>query len=383
MQNHTHRPAAAIVCGGTGGHLFPGFAIGEALLELGCDVTAFITTKEIDQVAAQSAGGLATVTLPVLALKKQGWWKFLRACRESSALARKTYQEKGIRAVIAMGAFLSLPATWAARSCGAATFIHEANAVPGRANRIVSWWAGEAFVYFPQCARRLRHDRITAVGMPVRPQFQPQDPAACRVMLGLDPLRPVLLVMGGSQGATAVNNLVLEALPHLRKAVPELQFIHLAGRKDADRVRDAYARRSCAAVVRPFLTEMELAMNAATAAISRAGGSSLAESAALRLPSLLIPYPHAADNHQHHNALAFVESGAARMLSQADATPAAVARELAALLGPAGEKVKSALAAWHQPGAAADIARRLLTAIKERMPENGEATAGPRPAPGK
>src|SRR5438034_2074135 len=146
------------------------------------------------------------------------------------------------------------------------------------------------------------------------------DAASCRVNLGLDADRPVLLVMGGSQGASAVNHLVSQSLALLSTQSPDLQFLHLTGAGDFKKVGDAYAARKMKAVVRPFLTEMELALGAATVAVSRAGASSLAEMAAMQLPAVLIPYPAAADNHQFYNAKAFADAGAALLLEQTTAT---------------------------------------------------------------
>src|SRR5262249_47238080 len=143
---------------------------------------------------------------------------------------------------------------------------------------------------------------------------------SCRLALGLDASRPVLLVMGGSQGASGINELVTQALASLRQAAPELQYLHLTGPSDLEKVQAAYAAQKCPALVRPFLTEMELALGAATLAVSRAGGSSLAELAAMRLPAILVPYPFAADNHQYYNARALSDAGAALLLAQNTAT---------------------------------------------------------------
>jgi UDP-N-acetylglucosamine--N-acetylmuramyl-(pentapeptide) pyrophosphoryl-undecaprenol N-acetylglucosamine transferase len=127
--------------------------------------------------------------------------------------------------------------------------------------------------------------------------------------------------MGGSQGASGINNLILAALPTLAARSPDLQLLHLTGANDFNKVQQAYVAQKLKAVVRPFLTEMELALGAASLAISRSGASSLAELAAVRLPSILFPYPTATDDHQYYNALAFVDSGAAMMFEQFSATP--------------------------------------------------------------
>ena len=118
---------------------------------------------------------------------------------------------------------------------------------------------------------------MTVTGTPVRPQFQSRDAAGCRTALGLEPDRATILVMGGSQGASGINDLLARALPFLAKGNPQLQFLHLSGPGDADKVRRAYLNNNLRAVVHPFFGEMELALGAATVVVSRSGASSLAE----------------------------------------------------------------------------------------------------------
>jgi UDP-N-acetylglucosamine--N-acetylmuramyl-(pentapeptide) pyrophosphoryl-undecaprenol N-acetylglucosamine transferase len=195
--------------------------------------------------------------------------------------------------------------------------------------------------------------------------------------------------MGGSQGASAINQLVMRCLAELRCELPEAQFLHLTGAKDYERVAAAYRAAGAPAVVRPFLSEMELALGAATVAVSRSGASSLAEFAAMRLPSILIPYPAATDNHQFHNARALVESGAARMLGEQQSTPENFNRLVVELMSSATERRRlvSALAEWHRPNAARDIAHAILKKNlnwRPRPPRNGkeewtgkETAAGP------
>jgi len=158
-------------------------------------------------------------------------------------------------------------------------------------------------------------------------------------------------------------------LPLLVGQLPELQFLHLTGASDFDKVREAYGAQKLKAMVRPFLSEMELALGAATAAVSRAGASSLAEIAAMRVPAVLIPYPSASDNHQFYNAWAFVESGAARMLEQEKATPEILVGMVKGLIAKPDQTaaMKEALARWHQPNAAEQIAGQMI----EAMARNG------------
>jgi UDP-N-acetylglucosamine--N-acetylmuramyl-(pentapeptide) pyrophosphoryl-undecaprenol N-acetylglucosamine transferase len=263
-----------------------------------------------------------------------------------------------------MGGFTSAPPVWVGKDFGAKTFLHESNTIPGRANRLLARFVNEAFVGFPSAAARLRARKVTTTGTPVRPQFQPCEPASCRAAFKLDPGRPTILVMGGSQGASGINDLVLSALPSLSDRTPAWQWLHLTGPNDVENVKSAYDARGFKAVVKPFFAEMDLALGAATVAVSRAGASSLAEIAAMRLPSLLVPYPAAADNHQFYNAQAFETTGAARLIEQKGAAPEKVAALLRELVedAVARAKIQAALVQWHAPKAAEQIADIILSA---------------------
>jgi UDP-N-acetylglucosamine--N-acetylmuramyl-(pentapeptide) pyrophosphoryl-undecaprenol N-acetylglucosamine transferase len=354
----------AVACGGTGGHLFPGLAVADQLVRRGCRATLLISRKEIDQQAVRDLAGFEIVALPGIGLKRGGEIAFLRGFIQSYRTAARLFRDGPPQAALAMGGFTSAPPILAARRKGAQTFLHESNTIPGRANRWLSRFVQRSFVGFPTAANRLRSRQITITGTPVRLEFGIQDEKACRVALGLDPVRPVLLVMGGSQGASGVNDLVLNSLALVVERAPDLQWIHLTGSKDYERVRQLYERLKVKAVVKPYLARMELALGAASAAVSRAGASSLAEIAATRVPSILIPFPAATDNHQFHNARAFEASGAARLLEQKAATPELLEQLLADMIGKAGvrEQMQNALAQWHAPRAAEDIAEAMLKA---------------------
>jgi UDP-N-acetylglucosamine--N-acetylmuramyl-(pentapeptide) pyrophosphoryl-undecaprenol N-acetylglucosamine transferase len=353
----------AIACGGTGGHLFPGVAVGGALVARGCNVALLVSPKDVDQQAVRGLTGMDIITLPAVA-STAGKLAFLRGFVGSYRRARKLFAQRPPAAVIGMGGFTSAPPLLAGKRARAATFLHESNTIPGRANRWLARFVSRAFVYFPDAAERLNCRAVETVGMPVRPQFAPGDAAVARLALGLDPARPTLLVTGGSQGARGVNELVTRSLPAIAAAFPELQFIHLTGHDGFETVNAAYAAAKLRAIVRPFLADMHLAMIAADAAISRSGASSLAETAAMRLPSILVPYPIAADDHQRHNALAFVNTGAALLLEQRDASPEKLLSLLQRVFNPAEKaSLQNVMAHWHQPEAAAVIADKVLAAI--------------------
>ncbi len=377
-----NQPFVAIACGGTGGHLFPGIAVAEQLQKRGCTVALIVSPKEVDREAAKSATDMEIITLPAVGLQNRNYFSFARSFWQSWRAARKIFSARPPQAVLAMGGFTSAPPVLAARKFGARTFLHESNTVPGRANRFLARYVDEAFVGFPGAAARLRARKVTVTGTPVRPQFQPGDPTPCRAAFRLDPARETILVMGGSQGASGINDLILAALPSLGNRTSTWQWLHLTGPASVEKVEQAYAARGFKAVVKPFLAQMDMVLGAATIAISRAGASSLAEIAAVRLPAVLVPFPTAADNHQFYNAQAFEATGAARLLEQKNATPEKLAALLCELLeGPAARaKMQAALAQWHAPKAAEQIAEIMLAAIA-RQPGKAAGQAQPAAVP--
>ena len=371
--NLKKNPFIAIACGGTGGHLFPGLAVAEQLKQRGCDVALLISPKEIDQQGVKSASGMEIFTLPAVGLQNRNYFSFAGSFVKSLFAARKIFRQRKPSAVLAMGGFTSAPPIFVAKEMGVKTFLHESNTIPGKANRFLARFVDEAFVGFPEAAARLRAKKTSVTGTPVRPQFsvrrdsvEPKS-AGCRTALGLEPNLQTILVIGGSQGARGLNDLILSALPLL--AGKNWQWLHLTGANDFEKAKVFYAAQKIKAVVKPFLAEMDLALGAATACVSRAGASSLAEIAAMRLPSALVPLPTAADNHQMTNAVAFEKTGAARLLEQKKSTPEKTAVILIELVE--GETVRSkmqaALAQWHAPEAAAEIAESILQSVDETV----------------
>ncbi len=374
MTQPTPNLHVAIACGGTGGHLFPGLAVGHELVARGCDVSLLISPKDVDQQAVRGvAGEFNLVTLPAVGLTGRNVLKFAAASQRSYRAARAAFRPRPPQAVLAMGGFTSAPPILAGRRSGATTFLHESNTIPGRANRWLAHVVDECFVGFDAAARRLRNRRVVNTGTPVRPGFAATEAAGARLALGLDPAKPVLLVMGGSQGAAGVNQLVVSAFPELLEKLPGLQLVHLTGTQDFERVRTALAAYGRRVRVHAFFSEMELLLAAATVAISRSGASSLAELAAMRLPAVLVPFPSAVDDHQRHNAEAFAANGAARVLTQKSATPAQLVDLIADLAaeGPSRSGAIAALTALDRPDAAADIAERIL----QRLPQGSRTIA--------
>ncbi len=381
-----NRPFVAIACGGTGGHLFPGLAVAEQLQRRGCDVALLISPKDIDQQAVKAAHGMEIFTLPAVGLQDRNYFFFGKSFVKSFLAARKIFKQRQPVAVLAMGGFTSAPPVLAGKMAGAKTFLHESNTIPGKANRFLARFVDVAFTGFPEAAARLKARKTEITGTPVRPQFQIRNLGECRVALGLDPNLPTILVVGGSQGASSLNEMVLSALPLLSA----FQFFHLTGAKDFEKVQAAYKTLQIKAVVKPFFAGMDLALGAATVCVSRAGASSLAEIAAMRLPSALVPLPTAADNHQYFNAVAYEKTGAAHLISNQKPVPM-LAKDLMAkmlvglvsrLVENAGERAKmqSALAQWHAPKSAEQIAEHILSVVC-RSAASPAADSLPTPSP--
>ncbi len=188
---------------------FPASPSPEQLKQRGCDVALLISPKEVDQQAVKTAPGMEIFTLPAVGLQNRNYFSFAGSFWKSLSAARKIFQRRQPAAVLAMGGFTSAPPVFAGKNmAGAKTFLHESNTIPGKANRFLSRFVDEAFVGFPEAAARLHARKITAdrhAGAPAI--FQSGDRRRNRrAALGLDPDRPVILVVGGSQGASGLND---------------------------------------------------------------------------------------------------------------------------------------------------------------------------------
>jgi UDP-N-acetylglucosamine--N-acetylmuramyl-(pentapeptide) pyrophosphoryl-undecaprenol N-acetylglucosamine transferase len=229
-----------------------------------------------------------------------------------------------------MGGFTSTAPVLAGRFRGIATFIHESNAVPGKANRWTARVVNAVMLGFQECAPFFPKTRTEVTGTPVRTELVRLDRADSRRKLGLQEDLPTLLVMGGSQGASGINQALIKALPFLQ-GVP-LQVIHLSGARDERLVGDNYRRENVPAYIGAFHHQMEEVYSAADLVVARAGAASLAEFAGFSLPGILIPFPYAADDHQTRNAEIYARADAAILLKQSDLSGEVLARNIRELM---------------------------------------------------
>lgn len=324
---------AVIACGGTGGHLFPGLAVAETLRDRGHEVMLFVSEKEIDALAMSGGSNFRFEKLPSVGLPSlysPAILGFVRRFAESLSLCRSIYRKFKPQAVLGMGGFTSTAPILAGRLRGVPTFIHESNAVPGKANRLTARMVRAVLLGFKECAPFFPKVRTEVTGTPIRTELKRLDRQVAREKLGLRADLPTLLVMGGSQGASGINRAVIRSLPSLRD-VP-LQVIHLAGTRDERLVADNYRRENIPAYVTAFHHQMEEVYSAADFTVARSGAASLAEFAFFGLPGILIPFPYAADDHQSRNAEIFVRAEAAILLKESELSGDLLARKIRDLI---------------------------------------------------
>jgi UDP-N-acetylglucosamine--N-acetylmuramyl-(pentapeptide) pyrophosphoryl-undecaprenol N-acetylglucosamine transferase len=348
--------------GGTGGHVTPALALVERIAARGDEVIVFGTERGLESRLVPAAG-FELVTLPARPMMGRGVAARLAAGPVLLSACASAWRWLGRRRtdiVISVGGYASVPAVVAAALRRLPIAVVEPNAVPGRANRAAARLAARVFVQFEEAAARLSAaggaGRVRNEGVPLRAALVAAFAAAPPRRIPAPPQR--LLVFGGSQGARQLNDAMIEASRSF--AAAELEIFHQTGEADRERVAAAYAQAGLRAEVAAFEPEMPRRYRWADVAVCRAGALTVAELCLAALPSLLVPYPHAADDHQRANAQALVRIGAARMLDPAALSGASLAGALRELLAdPAGLASMSAAAAKH---ARPDAAERIVEA---------------------
>jgi UDP-N-acetylglucosamine--N-acetylmuramyl-(pentapeptide) pyrophosphoryl-undecaprenol N-acetylglucosamine transferase len=358
--------------GGTGGHVYPMLAIASEVKRLAPEVRiVFVGTSRGIEVNVVPQAGFELELLDVQPLRGGGVaqaWKGAYHAAKSLPAARALVRRLAPRALLSVGGYASGPVALAAWSSKVPVALVEPNSAIGLANRLIARLVRRAYTAFDESARYFKQGSVLRTGVPIRAGFEPRPYAPER------PLR--LLLLGGSQGAKALNEAVPRALLEVET---ELTIVHQCGRAHEAQVRALYAELGIEnASVRPYIDDMPRALAEADLVIGRAGASAVAEICAVGRPSLLVPGAFGGD-HQRHNAESLAAAGASVCVLPAEATPSRLAREIERLASDPEllAKMASAARSLGRPEASSAIARDLLTLAG--LPPEGARTP-PEPA---
>lgn len=313
-----------IAGGGTGGHLFPAIALAEAFMKRsGENQVRFITTQRALDSHLLMERGFSFMPLKMEGIKGKGLaGKLSSSYQLPGAFSRslKIIEEYRPEMVLGVGGYVSGPVILAAWSKRIPCAVQEQNAIPGVTNRLLGKVADRVFLAFEESGLYFPKNKIRNTGNPIRQELKKVVPRE------VPPVGPLtLLILGGSQGAHRINQVVRDSLEGLLPLKNELNFIHQTGEKDEAESARAYQEKGFSHRVTAFISDMAWAYGQSDLIIGRAGAMTITEITALGKPSLLIPFPFAANNHQEHNARALVRAGAAEMILEKDLNPGLLA----------------------------------------------------------
>jgi UDP-N-acetylglucosamine--N-acetylmuramyl-(pentapeptide) pyrophosphoryl-undecaprenol N-acetylglucosamine transferase len=345
---------AILAGGGTGGHIIPALAIAQELQKQYSAEVLFIgTARGLENRLVPPAG------FPLRLVKVGALNRVDLATRVKTLLdlplavweSRRLLSEFCANVVIGVGGYASGPAMLAAILSHIPTLAFEPNVVPGFANRVIAPFVSAAAVHFAESQRYFRHAAVT--GVPVREAF-----FRISYKSEEEEWKPTLLVFGGSQGARAINRVMMESVEDLRARIPAIRIIHQTGEHDYNDALAAYAGLIGAVEAHRFIDDMPGFFERADLLLCRSGASTVAEIAAAGKPAIFVPFSRAADDHQKRNAEALQRAGAATMLEESKFSRASLVEAVASLIGdrPRLKRMSQAARQLSHPNAARDIA---------------------------
>jgi UDP-N-acetylglucosamine--N-acetylmuramyl-(pentapeptide) pyrophosphoryl-undecaprenol N-acetylglucosamine transferase len=310
--------------GGTGGHLIAGLSIAQEISSRfpGANIIFFGTSKKGE------SGYIG----------KSGYeFKQIKACKFTSLIRLPAFIIVSLIGVIysliniirikpdiiiGLGGYGSALPVVAAYIVGVPIVLIEQNVIPGRANLIMARWADAVLCHWESTKRKFKKEHsVSVTGIPVRKGIIANKLETGENPFGLTSKGKTLLVMGGSQGAQAINKVILQSLPELKALIPDLQVIHLTGKEGYKEAKDAYDNLGIRFFVSEFSNDIGIAYKLSNLVICRAGANTIAEISAVGIPAILIPYPYATDNHQYWNAYELARIGGAVIIKQDELKP--------------------------------------------------------------
>ena len=315
----------AFAGGGTAGHLMVGLSTAEEIRSRfnEAEIIFFGTDKKFEKRCVEQRG------FQFQQMRARKWEKSYKgvfmfivktfiSVIESILAIRKFNPD----IVVGLGGYASVAPIIAAKLHSIPTILLEQNVIPGKANRFLSKWVDEVYCHWRGSLQWFNKAKVVRVtGTPIRKDILCSQRSRSAEEFGLSPSKKTILVTGGSQGAQAINEVILRCLPKLEPLSNELQIIHCTGEYGYETAKAAYKQTKINVYVCSFLDDMGAAFSMADIIICRAGATTIAEITAIGIPAILIPYPHAADNHQYWNAMELASNGGGYLLQQIDLTP--------------------------------------------------------------
>ncbi len=302
--------------GGTGGHIYPGIAVAEKIIELeqAAKIHFFCSSRENDTRILKQAGFGYTI-LPAKGLSA-GLGQLISFCTsffKSYKIAKEVITQSSDAKIISVGGYVAGPVCYAAHKVKVPVALLNVDILAGRANRLTGRWADEIFVQFEETAQYFarKKTKINVVGCPLRSGFENPQPNKAIEKLGLDRNKKTLLITGASSGSENINQAVCSLLGKLDSFAEDWQIVHLSGQKNYEKVDSRYSRAKIGHKVTGYFDDMPDLLAAADLVVGRSGAVSVAEYATAQVPSICMPYPYHKDRHQYLNAGKLVEAGAA------------------------------------------------------------------------
>ncbi|HSZ80998.1 MAG TPA: undecaprenyldiphospho-muramoylpentapeptide beta-N-acetylglucosaminyltransferase [Polyangia bacterium] len=360
-----------IAGGGTGGHLYPGIALAEEITATPGGEVLFVGTSRGLESKLVPAAGFALELMDIAGLKRKGLGGLVRGLAllpRAFARSREILRQFRPDLVVGVGGYASGPLCFVAALTGYPTVIQEQNSRPGFTNRVLGRLARRVFIAFNDARRSFAARKLRLVGNPVRKRFLDRVAARAAEAPG-----QTLLVLGGSQGSHAINELAAAMLQVLKaRDVLPPKVVHQTGSSEVDRMDLYYEALGYAGrvEVRAFIDDMPAALADAALVVARAGALTLAELAIMGRPAVLIPLPTAADDHQTRNALEFARAGAAVLFPQYDTVPSQLADIVQTLLADPAQRARMATAmqGLARPNATREIVAELRAIVDRRRP---------------
>ncbi|MGR3293708.1 MAG: undecaprenyldiphospho-muramoylpentapeptide beta-N-acetylglucosaminyltransferase [Candidatus Scalindua sp.] len=320
--------------GGTGGHLMAGLSIAQEISSRFPDtrIIFFGTNKKNESGYIGKSG---YEFKPIMACKLTSVIRLpLFFFASLIGIIHSLINLVGIKPdiIIGMGGYGSVLPVVAAYIVGIPIVLIEPNVIPGRANLTMARWSDAVLCHWESSKKQFKKGHVVVTGVPIRSDIIENETEAGDNPFGLDSQKKTLLIMGGSQGAQAINKVMLQSIPKLQTLIPGLQVIHLTGKHGYQEAEEAYSGMGISSFVSEFCNDIGAAYRLSDLVISRSGANTIAEITAVGIPAILIPYPYATDNHQYWNAYELSSAGGALIIKQEELEPERVIKLVSDLL---------------------------------------------------